>query len=92
LIEMRIKRLANDTRIVTDEIVLAPLVPEVAGFILDADIAGQAPIPCKFGRRGFGLTPVFDESHGVRPANRDDADRARLSRFSRVHGRISSIV
>jgi hypothetical protein len=88
LIEMRIKRLANDTRIVTDEIVLAP----VAGFILDADIAGQAPIPCKFGRRGFGLTPVFDESHGVRPANRDDADRARLSRLSRVHGRISSIV
>jgi hypothetical protein len=56
LIEMRIKLLANDTRIVTDEIVLAPLVPEVAGFILDADIAGQAPIPCKFGRRGFGLS------------------------------------
>jgi hypothetical protein len=26
-----------------DEIVLAPLVPEIAAFILDADIAGASP-------------------------------------------------
>src|SRR5258708_295186 len=40
-----------------DQIVLAALVPDVAGVILERDIAGEAPVAGEFRRRRLGVVP-----------------------------------
>src|SRR5215470_14589605 len=55
-----------------NQVVLTPLVPDVAVAVLDRDIAGQAPIANKFRSGRLWIVPITEKHHRIGALYRDN--------------------